>query len=141
MGREWGGGSKGEHRVDHAEKENIVYLMIKTSPAILKSLQIKYQYASGFILGIRFFGKKIFHLYFRSTYQLHHLQTVQKLAVTIFKAMSFINDNTAPGDLSQLWAVRQYHLKGCDQGVKLVCSRDQVILQSQEKSLLHVPLI
>lgn len=100
---------------------------------ILKSSQIKHQYASGFLIGIRFFGKKTFHSYFRLTHQVHHFQTVQKLAVTILKAMSFINDNTAPGDLPQLWAVRQYHLKGCDQGVKLVRSRNQVILQRQEK--------
>lgn len=84
--------------------------------------------------------KKTIHSYFRLTHQIHHLQTVQQLAVAILKAMSFINDNTAPGDLPQLWAVRQYHLKGCDQGVKLVRSRDQVILQRQEKSLLHVYL-
>lgn len=85
---------------------------------------------------MRFFRKKkTFYSYFRLTHQIHHLQTVQQLAVTILKAMSFINDNTAPGDLPQLWAVRQYHLKGCDQGVKLVRSRDQVILQRQEKWL------
>lgn len=71
------------------------------------------------------------------THQIHHLQTVQKLTVAILKAMSLINDNAAPGDLPQLRAVGQYHLKGCDQGVKLVCSGDQVILQRRERVLIH----
>lgn len=45
--------------------------------------------------------------------------------------MGLINDNAAPGDLPQLWAVGQNHLKGCDQGVELISPRDQVILQRQ----------
>lgn len=54
--------------------------------------------------------------------------------------MSFVDDNTAPGDLPQLRAVGQDHLKGGDQGVKLVRSGDQVILRRQEKWSLHACL-
>lgn len=69
----------------------------------------------------------------RSTYQVQHLQAVQQLAVAIFKAVSLVNDDATPGDFPQLGAVGQHHLKGCDQGVKLVGTGDQMVLQTKIK--------
>lgn len=63
-----------------------------------------------------------------STHQIQHLQAVQQLAVPILEAVSLINDHTAPRDLPQLRTVRQHHLKGRDEGIKLVRPWYQVFL-------------
>ena len=47
--------------------------------------------------------------------------------------MGLVDDHTAPGDLPQLGAVRQHHLEGGDQRVKLVRPRDQVLLRGVER--------
>lgn len=66
-----------------------------------------------------------------STHQVQHIQAVQKFAVAILEAVSLIDDDTSPGYLPQLWAVRQHHLKGCDEGIELVCTRDQMLLETE----------
>lgn len=57
-----------------------------------------------------------------AVYHVHHLQTLQQLAVAIFEAMRLIDDDTAPGHTAQLGAVRQDHLKRSDNGVEFVGS-------------------
>lgn len=62
------------------------------------------------------------------THQVQHLEAVQQLAVAVLEAVGFVNDHTAPGDLPQLRAVGQNHLKRGDQGIKLIRPWDQMIL-------------
>lgn len=95
--------------------------MRKSSNEVLKSLQ---SHSSQHVFDHQFVSE----IQLWSTHQIQHLQAVQQLAVTILEAVSLINDHTAPGDLPQLWAVRQHHLKGCDEGIKLVRSWNQVLL-------------
>jgi len=71
------------------------------------------------------------------THQIQHLQAVQQLAVAVLESVSLIDDHAAPGDLPQLRAVGQDHLKRCDEGVKLVRTRDQVILQREGPSFIQ----
>ena len=64
-----------------------------------------------------------------NTHQVQHLEAVQQLAVAVLEAVGFVNDHTAPGDLPQLRAVGQNHLKSRDQGFKFICPWDQMVLQ------------
>lgn len=64
----------------------------------------------------------------RAPYQVHVLEAVQKFTVAVLQAMGFVDDDAAPLDLPQLRAIGEDHLKGGDQGVKLVCAWDQATL-------------
>lgn len=56
----------------------------------------------------------------RVTNQVHHLQSLQKLAVPVLQPVCFIDDHAAPGDIAQLGTVGQNHLERSDDGVELI---------------------
>lgn len=66
-------------------------------------------------------------------HQVEHFEAVQELAVAVLEAVSLVDDHAAPGDLPQLGAVRQYHLKRGDERVKLIRTGDQVTLRPAEQ--------
>lgn len=55
-----------------------------------------------------------------NTDQVHHLESLQQLAVPILQPVGFINDDTTPGNIPQLRTIGQNHLKGSDDGMKLI---------------------
>ena len=65
------------------------------------------------------------------TDQVHHLESLQQLAVPILQPVGFINDYTAPWNIPQLRTVRQNHLKGSDDGMKLIGPLYHSTLQEQ----------
>lgn len=54
------------------------------------------------------------------TNQVHHLQPFQQLAVSVLQPVGFIDDHTAPRNITQLRTVRQNHLECSDDGVELI---------------------
>lgn len=57
-----------------------------------------------------------------STHHVHHLESLQQLAVPVLEAVSLVDDHTAPRDAAQLRAVCQNHLKCGDDRMEFVRS-------------------
>jgi len=54
------------------------------------------------------------------TYQIHHLESFQKLTIPVFQPVGLIDYYTTPWNVSKLGAVSQNHFKCCDNSVELV---------------------
>lgn len=54
------------------------------------------------------------------TDQVHHLESLQELAVPVLQPVGFIDDYTSPGNIPQLRTIGQNHLKCSDDGVELI---------------------
>ena len=55
-----------------------------------------------------------------TTDQVHHLESLQELAVPILQPVGFVDDYTSPGNIPQLRAISQNHLKCSDDGMELI---------------------
>lgn len=65
------------------------------------------------------------------TDQVHHLESLQQLAVPVLQPVGFINDYTAPWNIPQLRTISQNHLEGRDDGMKLIGPLYHSTLQKQ----------